>query len=507
MDQPAKHQPRPRGRIRRSEGGDDVWRSLFAGHWHQGTTLQSGIRQTLVRAIETHRLPPGERMPSSRRLAQLLGIARNTVVMAYQQLIDEGFLETRERSGYFVSSHGPTLSKQSAPPSSSIAWSKRLRLWPTQQRNIVKPRDWLRYPYPFIYGQFDPGLFPTSAWRECARSALSVLEIQNWARDLIDGDDPELIEQIRLHILPRRGIWAASSEIMITMGAQQGLSLVAHLLTDQETVVGIEDPGYPDARNIFSMLTQSVRPLAIDGGGLRLTPEVAACGIVFATLGHQCPTGVKMPADRRHALMEFTNRHDVIVIEDDYEADMLPDTDDDRALKSHDTEGRVIYLGSLSKTLAPGLRLGFVVAAEPVIAELRALRRLSIRHPPTNNQRAAALFLSLGHYRAHISKITAAFTRRSDRARELLSQLAPTLSVHSNARSASLWVTGAPDLDASALATLAETRGVLIEAGDVFFARINAPTNTFRMGISSIPDNRIERGVEILAECVRELGS
>jgi GntR family transcriptional regulator / MocR family aminotransferase len=491
-------------RARRHQGDDDVWRSLFSGFARSDISLQAGIRQTVVAAIEAQRLPQNTQMPSGRQLAKVLGIARNTVVLAYQQLVDEGFLESRERSGYFVAAHWMPRIARSIDPADGILWTKRFRLRPTQQRNIVKPKDWLRYPYPFIYGQFDPSLFPTNHWRECARGALSVLEIQNWARDMIDGDDPELIDQIRLHILPRRGIWAATSEIMITMGAQQGLSLVAQLLTGPESVVGVEDPGYPDARNIFSMLTRSVRPLPIDGQGLLISDDVSACDVVFTTLGHQCPTGVRMPAARRKSLLDLAAADDLVIIEDDYEADMLPDTDDNRALKSHDGEGRVIYLGSLSKTLAPGLRLGFVVAAEPVIRELRALRRLSIRHAPINNQRAAALFLSLGHYRAHISRITAAFTRRSAKARELLGSLAPELSLLGNGRSACLWVTGPPDLDAARLAAQAETRGVLIEQGGIFFAGSNAPRNTFRMGVSSIPDNRIERGVETLAQCLRE---
>jgi GntR family transcriptional regulator / MocR family aminotransferase len=490
---------------RRSNGDDEVWRSLFSGFAREGISLQSRIRRTVVGAIEAKRLPHNAQMPSGRQLAKVLGIARNTVVLAYQQLVDDGFLEARERSGYFVSADWTPRKNAPAIPTDQLQWSKRFRLHPTRQRNIIKPRDWLRYPYPFIYGQFDPGLFPTNHWRECARGALSVLEIQNWARDMIDGDDTELIDQIRLHILPRRGIWATPSEIMITMGAQQGLSLAAQLLIGPESIVGVENPGYPDARNIFSMLTPHVRALRIDHDGLVLSPEVSACDAIFATLGHQCPTGVKMPAARRQALMDLAIRDDVIIIEDDYEADMLPDTDDNRALKSHDSEGRVIYLGSLSKTLAPGLRIGFVVAAEPVIRELRALRRLSIRHSPINNQRAAALFLSLGHYRSHINRITTAFARRSARVQELLNGLAPAFGIQSNTRSACLWVTGKPDLDATRLAALAETRGVLIEPGEIFFVGNNVPRNTFRMGISSIPDNRIDRGVEALVSCLKEM--
>lgn len=493
------------GRARRSNGDDEVWRSLFSGFARNGISLQSRIRQTVVGAIEAKRLPHNAQMPSGRQLAKVLGIARNTVVLAYQQLVDDGFLEAHERSGYFVAANWAPRANAPAEPTGQLQWTRRFRVHATQQRNISKPRDWLRYPYPFIYGQFDPGLFPTNHWRECARGALSVLEIQNWARDMIDGDDSELIDQIRLHILPRRGIWASPSEIMITMGAQQGLSLAAQLLIGRDSIVGVEDPGYPDARNIFSMLTGEVRALPIDGDGLILSPMVSACDVVFATLGHQCPTGAKMPADRRQALMDLAVRDDVVVIEDDYEADMLPDTDDNRALKSHDADGRVIYLGSLSKTLAPGLRLGFVVAAEPVIQELRALRRLSIRHSPINNQRAAALFLSLGHYRAHVNRITTAFVRRSLRVQELLNDLAPGLRIQSNARSACLWVDGGPGLDASRLAELAESRGVLIEPGHIFFAGANVPRNNFRMGISSIPDNRIDRGVEALVGCLADL--
>lgn len=505
MDQRTPNPSPNAGRARRASGDDEVWRSLFSGFARNGISLQSCIRQTVVGAIEAKRLPHNAQMPSGRQLAKVLGIARNTVVLAYQQLVDDGFLEAHERSGYFVAANWIPQDKTLVAPAGQLQWNRRFQVHATQQRNISKPRDWLRYPYPFIYGQFDPGLFPTNHWRECARGALSVLEIQNWARDMIDGDDSELIDQIRLHILPRRGIWAAPSEIMITMGAQQGLSLAAQLLIGPDSIVGVEDPGYPDARNIFSMLTKHMRALPIDGDGLLLTPDVASCGIVYATLGHQCPTGVKMPADRRQALMDLAVHGDVIVIEDDYEADMLPDTDDNRALKSHDAEGRVIYLGSLSKTLAPGLRLGFVVAAEPVIRELRALRRLSIRHAPINNQRAAALFLSLGHYRAHVNRITAAFVRRSLRVQELLKDMAPGLHIQSNARSACLWVIGTPGLDAAQLAELAETRGVLIEPGHIFFAGATAPRNMFRLGLSSIPDNRIDRGVETLVSCLREI--
>jgi GntR family transcriptional regulator / MocR family aminotransferase len=122
-------------------------------------------------------------------------------VLAYQQLVDEAFLEPRERSGYFVAQRWIPAARKDGPLAKCLTWDGMFRVRPTEQRNIVKPQDWLRYPNPFIYGQFGASLFPTNHWRECACGALSVLEVKNSARDLIDGDDPELIDQILLHIL------------------------------------------------------------------------------------------------------------------------------------------------------------------------------------------------------------------------------------------------------------------------------------------------------------------
>jgi GntR family transcriptional regulator/MocR family aminotransferase len=202
--------------VRRKEASESGfnWSVLFRNFALNQRSLQVQIRQMIVAAIEERRLAGNARMPSSRELALALGVARNTVVLAYRQLVDEGFLESRERSGYFVAdldlgdAASPARVEMRAPSALGPDWPERFGIAPSRQRNIVKKLDWLRYPFPFLYGQFDPSLFPTNDWRESARGALSVLEIQNWARDLIDGDDPELIDQLRVHVLPRAGIFA-----------------------------------------------------------------------------------------------------------------------------------------------------------------------------------------------------------------------------------------------------------------------------------------------------------
>jgi GntR family transcriptional regulator/MocR family aminotransferase len=478
------------------------WGSLFQGLDRAGSFLQLQIRQMIVTAIEDGRLPLGVRMPSSRDLASLLKVSRNTIVIAYEQLVDQNFLVSRERSGYFVAG----LPKQIGAPVDGPAiaeidasrWAGRFALRPSRFRNIVKPLDWQSYPYPFIFGQFDPSLFPTNDWRESARAAMSVPEINNWARDMIDGDDPALIEQLQRQVLPRRGIRARSDEIMMTIGAQHALFLIAKLFVQPGTQVGMEDPGYPDARNIFSMLTSSVMPLRIDGQGLLPDEAFQRCNLAYVTASHQCPTAVTMSVERRMEILRIAKARDIVLIEDDYESELFPEGGEVPPLMSLDRDQSVLYVGSLSKALAPGLRLGYVVAPASVIRELRALRRLMLRHPPLNNQRVAALFIGLGHYRSHLAKVARVLLERARLLDRLLPQFLPDCYWSRGAGSTNYWISCPPGTDTTRLAEAARTEGVVIEPGDVFSMDELATRHCFRLGFTSIRTDRIEAGIERL---------
>jgi GntR family transcriptional regulator/MocR family aminotransferase len=394
---------------------------------------------------------------------------------------------------------------------------------------VVKPREALSYPYPFVYGAFDPSTFSLRAWRDASRLALRPRAVDVWAGDRIDADDPELLEQISQRLLPRRGIRATPDQILITLGAQQATALVAAALSSQpalaagrspgrgrdqspgtshrfgRTVVGLESPGYPDAWNVWSLHGAQTVPLPVDELGLRITARLARCDVVQVSPSHQNPTTVTMPPARRRALLRAAVEHDLIVIEDDYDSELAFDGGTHAAIKAMDEDERVVYIGSLSKTLAPGLRLGYLVGAAPLIAEARALRRLMIRHPPTNNQRALAAFLALGHHDAGVRRMVARYRERAEVLVDALRRHLPALRFGPPTGGSSLWAIAPDDVDTDCVARYALGRGVLFDAGAVFWRGSNAPpANTLRLGFASIPAERIEPGIRELSRAFAE---
>jgi GntR family transcriptional regulator / MocR family aminotransferase len=487
-----------------------MWLRLFRRFDGRSGTLQGQLRDMLVHAVMEGFLAPGAALPASRVLARTLALSRTTVTLSLQALADRGLLVSRPRSGYFVADalQQPlsATSQQAGGPSAAGAtdWRRRLQLQPSAQRNIEKPLDWQQQPYPFIYGQFDATLFPFRDWRACTLESLQARSVRQWATDLIDRDDDALVDEIHRRLLPARGIWADRDEILVTNGAQQATFLLAMLLVGPATRVGIEDPGYPDARNNFALRTRHVRALPVDAGGLVLGRSVARCDFVYVTPSHQCPTTVTMPLERRRELLEMAGRADFVVIEDDHESELNFTGQSTPALKSLDTAQRVIYVGSLSKTLVHGLRLGYLVAPAALVRELRALRRLMVRHVATNNQQTAARFIAHGHHEAYVRRLNLNYR---ERARVLLqaiathaTQLQPTVAQGGSA----LWVSAPSGVDTAVLGRTLYQRGVVVEPGAVFYARPGGLCNQMRIGYSSIAVDSIEAGVREIARALKD---
>ena len=212
-----------------------------------------------------------------------------------------------------------------------------------------------------------------------------------------------------------------------------------------------------------------------------------------------------MPLERRQELLARSVDSDFVIIEDDYESEFNYLGQPTPALKSLDHSDRVIYVGSLSKTLAPGLRLGYMVGPKELIKDARALRRLMLRHPPANNERAVALFLSLGHHDSLVRRLSHAYKERWQIMGQALARCIPESARMPTFGGTSYWVEGPAGLDVRVLVERAAEQGILIETGDVFFLSEDPPRNFFRLGFSSIPVDRIEPGVESLAEIVHDL--
>ncbi|MGJ8533248.1 MAG: PLP-dependent aminotransferase family protein [Alphaproteobacteria bacterium] len=486
--------------------------SLFHVERMEATTLQAQIREMLVTAMLAGQLPASSPIPSTRAMAKRLKVSRNTVMLAYQALAADGYLEARERSGFYVSAElqaGLAATNVSSFPKkvetiNPVDWNKKLRLLPSEQSNIVKPPNWHDYPYPFIYGQSDPALFPITAWRDCTRQAMNRKWLDAWTDDRYSEDDPRLVEQIRQRILPRRGILAESDEILVTLGAQNALYLLANLLVKPHTAIAIEDPGYPDMRNTFTLMSDDVRPVAVDDEGIDVN-GLTDSEIVFVTPSHQFPTNVTMSLPRRRALLEWADKNDGLIIEDDYEFETNYIGEPTPALKSLDGMGRVLYIGSLSKSIMPGLRMGYLVGPSDLIAEVRALRRLMLRHPPGNNQRIVALFLSLGRHDALIARLHRTYGERWKILGKALADHFPGWFQTPGFGGTSFWVRGPDGLDADELAVKALEEGVVIEPGHVHFASSDGPRNYFRLGFSSIADEQIEPGIIKLAAVAKQM--
>lgn len=468
--------------------------------------LYRQLRVALADGLSAGLFPPGRPMPSSRELAALLDVSRNTVTVAYQELIALGRLESRPRSGLYPVVDGPQ-----APHSPTIdglatqePTSTRRDMWmrdddgvDARLAEIRKDPEWHTKPYPFLAGQPDLDAFPTRAWGLALTEALEGSHRIASLADSIDRDDPLLVEQIVGEVLPGRGIDASPDEILITSGAQNALHLCAEHLFGAGTRVGVEDPGYNDAWHILARAGAELVPMQVDGDGARV-PDTSELTGLCLTPSHHSPTNVTLSTSRRRHLLNTIGHTGAIVIEDDYDSEFRYRGSPSPALKAHDTSGNVIYLGSFSKFLAPGLRLGFVVADPELIRELRRRRRYALRHPSGHLQRATALFIASGEYHRNLRRLHQRLRRKWTTINELAHEVFPWFDTEPPPGGLSIWIPGPHNLDTTALAVEARTHGVLVEPGVTFFFAEPRPRNFLRLGFSAIRPDAIPAGMRLL---------
>lgn len=476
------------------------------------TRLRDQIVSQISRLIFQGLMPSGFKLASCRKLARELDVSINTVVAAYRKLEEEQLIEARPRSGYFVASDRgirldtvkPERSRASrrAPIGDKINKLRRTDDIDT----IFRPHDWHAYDYPFVCNQIDESSFPVTEWRECTRLAMNRKDLKIWSADGFYSDSAELIEQVGQRILPRRGIFEPHKSILITLGTQNGLFITSLLLGGRDRVAAMEDPGYPDARKILRSNFGAVRFQPVDEEGMIVDERLRDVDLVFVTPNRQFPTTVTMSERRRHALLQAAEDYDFYIVEDDYECDVDYRHATPLPLHGLDTTGRLIYLGSLSKGLAPGLRLGYMTAPAEFIASARDCRGMMLRHPPMILQQTAALFIRLGYYDGLLRRVRDDYEQRWKLARSVLSDRLPDL-LRSGEFGGTNFVLASEEsrLDATTITRAAREKGVIVEALAPCFSDHAEGRKFFRLGVSSIHRDLIEEGIDALCEAISDL--
>ena len=469
--------------------------------------LQTRLKDSITQAIWDGRFASGDRLPATRALARHLGISRITVSLAYDSLLATGYIVSVARSGYFVAPDAPTrieaVGIAGEATGEQVDWDARLGPKPAALGAQANPADWRRYKYPFIFGEPDVTRFPVDDWRDCVRRALGKRHFEQIALDAQDRDDPFLLEQIVRRSVSGRGVATSTGEVLVTAGAQNALWLMVQVLFPQRRgVVAMEDPGYPELRNLLRHQGLTVLPVQVDREGLKVSRIPKGVEAVFVTPSHQAPTGATMSMARRNALLERAEEDDFIVIEDDYDYEMAYTSPALPALKSLDHRGRVIYVGSFSKSIFPGLRLGYLNGPARVIEQARAIRTLSERHPPGLTQKTVAYFLSEGHYNSHSRRMRMRMARRNEVLREALAEHGLTPALKRATGGTTLWLRGPDDMVDTEVAAALREKSVLVEAGSTFYASDNAPKNRLRLGFATIETALIPDGVALIAEAI-----
>ena len=477
-------------------------------------SLQKQIRRQIAIGIVNRQYPLHRPLPSIRRLSAELRVSVTTVALAYEALKNDGFVVARDRSGFFVNPDvltdpGHALRREVpaeiAMPPDRVDYRAFFHDRSFNLQRVVKPADSLvRYRYPFVCGLIDPSLFPIASWRECVRDSVNAVEVPNWATDYSETDDRLLVEQLIQRVLAKRGIVAHPDEVLVTVGGQQALYLAVRLLLSPGETIGVEDPGYPDVINMAAMERIAVRRFPVDRHGLVLSDDFGGCKCLFVTPTHQFPTTVTMPLERKRALLRITRANGQFVIEDDYESDISFNKTPPPALKSLDDWGNVIYTGSLSKSLLPGLRIGYLVADREFIREARALRHHLIRHPPVNNQRSVALFLQRGYFDRFVARITSIYRQRCATMHEALEAHFPGASEKPDYGGAIIWLRLPEAADAGVLHERVEADGVYFETGGFTFSDERNNRNHIRLGYSVIGESLISEGIGMIAKAVPE---
>lgn len=366
-------------------------------------SLSVQIYQQVIDQIKKGIYQKGDKLISSRKLANELGVSRNTVLNAYEQLLAEGYITSIVGSGYLVNEIEPPIVKE---PS-----SKYLQPIPNKKK--------YQYKYSFSYSTIDPNYFPYDNWRKSMNSALELMQ-DNYEEYLRSEDC--LKQSLRNYLYHSRGVDCDLQQIIITTGHQHALDIIASIIDDKQIV--LEDPGYEVIKNVFDKYNYDISYLNVVDDGIDVNNlETLNKKLICVTPSHQYPTGSVLPINKRTKLINWANKNNAYIIEDDYDSELRYYTNPIPSLFSMDNSEHTIYTGSFSKILSPTLRFGYLVLPKNLLDKYHNVYKHYNYSVPLIIQRALSHFIEEGFLQKHINKMRTTYKSQQNEMLQALKEV------------------------------------------------------------------------------------
>ena len=459
--------------------------------------LTGEIYRQLRKAIIDGVLCPGDRLPPSRELARRLSVSRTTVTVAYERLAAEGYVSSRVGAGTVVSFGTKAAGSRRTRKLSGVLRPRPV--WDT----IGIPRPYDRLPqFSFVTGTPDASLFPHQAWRRLVSRELRSQGVGDGNYGDAAGHTA-LRRAIARHIAISRGLQASPDDVTITNGTQQALDIMARLLLAPGDRVAVEDPGYHPPARLFRTLGAQVTGVPVDADGLVVEALPRNTRFVYVTPSHQYPLGVTMSMPRRQALLDWARRTNAAIIEDDYDSEFRFGGRPIEPLYTLDTTGRVVYIGSFSKTMLPALRLGFIVTPPSLSAAAHKAKHVMDWHTNLLLQASLARFIDDGLFARHVRKAGGTYRKRHEMILEILQRdFADVLDVVPSAAGLHITATARRHSaeEISRIARQALLKDVALHRLSQFGIDAPAPPGLV-LGYGAIATENIEEGLAHLRDC------
>jgi GntR family transcriptional regulator/MocR family aminotransferase len=474
--------------------------------------LYMQLYQQLRQAILLGEFGSQRRLPASRQLAVKLGLARVTVVQAYDQLLAEGFVERRAGAGTFIVA-GLLLPSATGGIDGKRPFQVELSSWGERvgQTAVVNANKTPRPEIDFGFGRSFPHIFPYDIWRKLLARYLSTDDVMLSRFGSVAGFMP-LRTALTDYLNRWRGVVCRAEQVVIVSGAQQALDILARLLLEPGDEVLVETPGFADAAALFWLNGAQLTAVPVDDDGFSVDniPAYSKARLAFVTPSNQFPHGGTLPLPRRLALLRWAQQHDALIIEDDYDGELRYDSRPLAALQGLSTlqttaNDRVIYLGTFSKVLFPALRLSYVVLPEGLIRPFVQAKQLIDRGAPTLTQAAVADFIRGGHFERHLNRLRRAYgQRRQILVAALQTHLPASVRYADEPAGLHIMLYLPRELSETAVVSAAANMGVAVYPAAPYFMKRPSPP-AILLGFSGLSESEIELGVTRLGRVIVEL--